>query len=190
MNLVLASQSPRRSLLLKQLDLNFMVVPSTEEEKLIEGLLPEELVLALARRKAWNVAKKVKDSIIIAADTVVVWNKMILGKPQNRQEAQEMLQNLSGQTHQVMTGLVLLRQHDQLLKQFCEKSEVVFRSLSQEEITAYLDTAEYFDKAGGYAIQGKAAIFVEKICGCYFNIVGLPLHRLILLLREMGENVV
>lgn len=188
MRLILASQSPRRKELLRQIGLTFDVIPSLLPEKFIPGLSPEQMVLHWAENKARDVANKVEKSVIIAADTIVVWNNTILGKPRDKAQAYQMLSDLSGTTHQVFTGLFVLRQKDNYWQSYCEKTDVTFRSLSQGEIEEYLATGEYKDKAGAYGIQGRAAVFVEKICGCYFNIVGLPLQRLNLLLNNLIEE--
>lgn len=188
MRLVLASQSPRRKELLRQIGLTFDIIPSLLPEEFIPALSPEKMVLHWAENKGRDVANKVEKSIIIAADTIVVWNNTILGKPRDRAQAYQMLSDLSGTTHQVFTGLFVLRQTDNYSQSYCEKTDVTFRSLSQGEIEDYLATGEYQDKAGAYGIQGRAAIFVEKICGCYFNIVGLPLQRLNLLLNNLIEE--
>ncbi len=181
-NVILASASPRRYELLKNLGLNFKVIPSHAEESHEKRANLEEVVKANARLKGKSVAEKYPDALVISADTIVVLDEHIMGKPKNEQEAFEMLKALSGQTHQVYTGLGLFNGERSLLDAVC--TQVRFRALSDEEIWAYINTGEPFDKAGGYGIQGQGALLVEGINGCYYNVVGLPLTRLFTLLKE------
>ncbi len=163
-----------------------MVVPSQIDEE-IEGP-PEERVISLAEEKARAVALN-HDGLIIGADTVVVVDDCILGKPLSREQGKGMLTLLSGRAHDVLTGLCVLRSEDGSIKTWCEKTRVWLRDLTEKEITYYLDTKEYVGKAGGYAIQGIAGGFVRRIDGDYFNVMGLPIYRLILLLREAGLDL-
>jgi len=183
---VLASTSPRRIELLSHITTDFIAVPSTIEE--ISSGPPEEQVLALARNKAHDVANR-HEGIIVGADTVVVLDGKIFGKPQSRAEARQMLKHLSNREHTVLTGLCVLSTRTKEHRQAVEKTTVRFRALSSGEIEAYLDTGEYEDKAGAYAIQGRAGVFVKRICGDFFNVMGLPIHRLYLLLADMGVEV-
>lgn len=183
MKIVLASASPRRVELLSRITPDFIAVPSDIEEEAAGS--PEEQVLTLARAKAHKVARR-HEGIIIGADTLVVLDEEILGKPRSRGEAGAMLTRLSGREHTVLTGLYVLSTKSGEQRQACERTTVCFRPLDEEEIDAYLATGEYADKAGAYAIQGRAAPFVERICGDFFNVMGLPLCRLYLLLKEMG----
>lgn len=183
---VLASTSPRRIELLSRITTDFIAVPSTIEE--ISSGPPEEQVLTLARNKAHDVANR-HEGIIVGADTVVVLDGKIFGKPQSRAEARQMLKHLSNREHTVLTGLCVLSTEAKEHRQAVEKTTVRFRALSSGEIEAYLDTGEYEDKAGAYAIQGRAGVFVKRICGDFFNVMGLPIHRLYLLLAEMGIEV-
>lgn len=186
MNLILASSSPRRIELLSRLTTNFIAIPSRSPEK--AAGTPEERVLALAREKA-NTVAKTHHGLIIGADTVVALENEILGKPSSRAAAREMLTRLSGRTHHVLTGLYVVSTFTGESQEACETTKVTFRCLSNDEIEWYLDTGEYADKAGGYAIQGKGALLVEKICGDYFNVMGLPLTRLYLMLRVLGYKL-
>jgi len=183
---VLASTSPRRIELLSRITSDFVTVPSTLEE--VSSGPPEEQVLTLARNKAHNVANR-HEGIIVAADTVVVLDGKMLGKPQSRAEARQMLKYLSNREHTVLTGLYVLSTKAKEHRQAVEKTTVCLRALSDEEIEAYLDTGEYEDKAGAYAIQGQAGVFVKRICGDFYNVMGLPICRLYLLLAEMGIEV-
>jgi len=184
--IVLASTSPRRIELLSRITTDFVTVPSTIEE--VSSGPPEKQVLTLARSKAHDVANR-HEGIIVGADTVVVFDGKILGKPQSRAEARQMLECLSNREHTVLTGLCVLSTKTEEHRQAVEKTTVSFRALSDEEIKAYLDTGEYEDKAGGYAIQGRAGVFVKRICGDFYNVMGLPICRLYLLLAEMGIKV-
>ena len=185
--IVLASRSPRRIELLSRITPDFLIVGSAVEEKASGS--PEEQVVALARAKAHDVARKHK-GIVIGADTVVVLDGEILGKPRSRDEARSMLERLSGREHVVLTGLHVFSTADRNEAEACERTSVRFRLLENEEIEAYLDSGEYADKAGAYAIQGRGALLVSGITGDFFNVMGLPLARLYLLLRELGVSFV
>lgn len=185
MELILASASPRRSELLEQVGLTFKIVPAAIDED-IAVLSPEELVLTLAFSKAAKVADRNQDALVIAADTVVVVEDRILGKPGTYEEAEQMLALLSGREHKVITGVSVQCRRTGFSRTLSETTRVWFRSLSPYEIRAYIETGEPFDKAGAYGIQGRGALLVEKIEGCYFNVVGLPLNRVGLILREAG----
>jgi septum formation protein len=149
--------------------------------------LPTDLVQRLATAKADLVAARaVGPAIVMAADTVVVLDGRILGKPRSNDDAANMLQKLSGRTHSVVTGVALVRLPDAERRQFVESTLVHFAPLSSEEISRYLATEEPHDKAGAYAIQGRAGRYIPRIEGCYFNVVGLPLSRLIASLHELG----
>ena len=179
MKLILASSSPRRKKLLKQVGLRFEVVPSEVEEKVKDGENPVEHVLRLAEEKASNVANNSKDSWVIAADTIVLVNGEILGKPVRKQEAYQMLLKLSGKEHRVITGFCILNTgNGESIKESVETT-VTFKELTEEEIQRYIKTRESFDKAGGYAIQGKGSFMVRGIKGSYTNVVGLPICEVV-----------
>ena len=184
--LILASASPRRQELLNSAGISFEVLPSEVDEGFQEGEPPEEYVVRLARRKATKAGERHKDRWVLAADTVVVIDGRILGKPGDRQEAKEMLGVLSDQEHRVITGFCLLRGDSGKSREGTVTTRVRFKRLSSREIEWYLDTGEPFDKAGAYAIQGKAAFMVKEIRGSYTNVVGLPLTEVIEALQEMG----
>jgi len=184
--LILASSSPRRAELLSRITPDFIAIPSDVDEAASGP--PESRVLALARAKAERVAKR-HHGLVIGADTIVVLDADVLGKPTSRSAAREMLARLSGRVHRVLTGLYVVSTFTGEWQEACEETEVVFRELSDDEIEWYLDTGEYADKAGGYGIQGKGALLVEKIRGDYFNVVGLPLCRLYLMLRALGYRL-
>lgn len=176
MDIILASQSPRRQQLLEQMGLTFCVeVSGTPEEVLFPGDAAAT-VRELARCKGSPAAAAHPSSLIIAADTVVVCGGRILGKPASRQEAMDMLGALSGREHQVLTGVYVALQGRELCQE--ETTRVVFRELSYREMADYVDAAQPLDKAGAYGIQDRAAVFVQEIHGCYYNVMGLPLTRL------------
>jgi septum formation protein len=184
--LILASASPRRQELLNSAGISFEVLPSEVDEGFQEGEAPEEYVARLARRKAEKAGEKHKDRWALAADTVVVVDGRILGKPGDRQEAKEMLGMLSDREHRVITGFCLFRGDSGKSREGTVTTRVRFKNLSPREIDGYLDTGEPFDKAGAYAIQGKAAFMVKEIRGSYTNVVGLPLTEVIEALQELG----
>lgn len=174
--IILASASPRRKELIASLDWKIEIIPSGAEETIESNLAPEQVPLQLALLKARDVAKNNPGAVVIGCDTVVIIGGEILGKPKDRADAKRMLHTLSGKTHTVVTGCALVcgaKEHF-----FSETSEVFFYELSDQEIERYLDLGEYTDKAGSYAIQGKAVLFVRYIRGDYPNIVGLPVARL------------
>jgi len=187
--LILASASPRRKHLLSQLGLDFTVEPSGDEENIYANLPPDVIAVTLAENKARNVAGRHQDGLVLGADTIVVIDGRILGKPRDTGHAMEMLSRLSGRWHSVYTGLALIdAETGSQIKDF-EESRVKFKNLSEREIKNYINTGEPLDKAGAYGIQGKGSLLVEKIEGCYYNIVGLPLFKLNTLLLEFGIEI-
>ncbi len=184
-NIVLASSSPRRKQLLQMCGLDFDVIASKCDESIKSKLSAREVVTELSQAKAVDIFEKVeKNKIIIAADTVVSLNDNIFTKPNSEQDSYNMLTSLSGKTHQVYTG-VCLAKNKKIIKSFYCKTDVSFYKLSDEEILAYIATGEPCDKAGSYAIQGIGAALVKEIYGDYYNVVGLPIARVIRELREM-----
>jgi septum formation protein len=187
MRLILASTSPRRAQILRDAGLTFSIISSAVDETPIPSEAPGELVLRLANAKAELVAaRSVGPAIVVAADTVVVLEGQILGKPRSTDDARHMLERLSGRTHSVVTGVSLIRLPDVEQRAFVETTLVHFDRLSANEITRYLATEEPHDKAGAYAIQGRAGRYIPRIEGCYYNVVGLPLARLLSELHELG----
>lgn len=182
MSIILASQSPRRRELMGLYKLPFVVRAADIDETMDPALSPFDAVAAISRKKAMAVPREGGD-IVIAADTIVVCDGCILGKPKDEKSAKEMLCLLSGRTHQVMTGLTVLR-GDSCISH-TEVTEVTFRSLSQGEMDAYIASGEPMDKAGAYGIQGGAALFVTAIHGDYYNVVGLPVCKLGTLLSQI-----
>ena len=181
MKLILASQSPRRRELLGLLGIPFEIrVPNADETMDPTGE-PAQQVALVSRRKA-EATPREEDAVVIAADTIVVCDGKILGKPKDPEDAARMLRLLSGRTHQVMTGLTVLYQ-DKVCSH-TEVTQVTFRELSDSEILGYVRSGEPMDKAGAYGIQGGAALFAQGICGDYYNVVGLPVCRLVQVLQE------
>lgn len=185
--IILASASPRRQQLLKQIGIRYRVIPSTIDEIMNNTLEPSEAAISLASQKCNDVVLQiVSDCIVIAADTIVVKDNRLLGKPQNEQDAFDTLKFLNGEWHEVVTGLCIYRTSDK--KSICdfETTRVKIANNSDEFIKAYIRTKEPFDKAGAYGIQGYGSLIVEKIEGCYFNVMGLPIYKLSCMLKELG----
>lgn len=174
-HIILASASPRRKEILEIADLEFDVMPSDAQE-ITTKTAPNEVVMELASIKAKDIYKKSeKQSMIVGADTVVAYQGQILGKPTDEADAKRMLTMLSGQTHEVYTGVCVIE--DGKTKTFYEETKVTFYEISDEQIDYYIKTGEPMDKAGSYGIQGKAAVFIKGIEGDYYNVVGFPIAR-------------
>ena len=185
MHIILASQSPRRRELLERMGISqFDVIPAKGEERADPSLTPEQLVEALSRQKAAEVAAAHPDALIIAADTVVAVDGAVLGKPRSREDAADMLKRLSGREHTVYSGLTVSWQGRSITQH--EATTVRFRPLTQADITHYISTGEPMDKAGAYGIQGYGCTLVEGISGDYYNVVGLPVCRLSQILSGFG----
>lgn len=180
MRIILASASPRRRELLSQLGVEFEVCPSQGEEKITE-VLPERAVMELAQQKAAEIAVKTEGNAwILGADTVVVYDQKILGKPKDAEDAKRMLCMLQDKKHQVYTGVCIWKKENgtEDVRCFFEKTDVVFYPMTEEEIDQYVATGEPMDKAGSYGIQGVGGLYVREIHGDYNNVVGLPIARL------------
>lgn len=188
-SLILASNSPRRRELLAQIGISFHVAPSDVDESVLQGESPGEYATRVALDKARFAAVRARSGIVLAADTIVALDEMILGKPVNERDAERMLNLLSGRIHQVITALTLMDAGTGKTSTRCSVTKVWFRDLSLKEIEAYVATGEPLDKAGAYGIQGRGALFVKGIEGCYFNVVGLPLSLLGEMLSEFGLPV-
>lgn len=189
MKLVLASTSPQRAEVLQAAGFSFQVLSSAVDETPVPGETPQNLVRRLALAKAELVAaRSVGAVIVLAADTIVELEGRAFGKPRSTEDAREMLEQLSGRTHAVHTGVALIRLPDAENREAVETTLVTFAQLERREILEYLASGEPFDKAGAYAIQGHAGRFITRIEGCYFNVVGLPLARVYALMRELGWN--
>lgn len=177
LDVILASASPRRYELLKNAGLNFSVQASGAEEDSSLDLPAHELAMSHAKMKGLMVAKENPLALVVSADTVVVCEEELMGKPLDDEDAMRMLSKLSGKTHKVITafGLTYQKYEDSVFQ--TEETDVTFRSLSEEEILAYISTSEPFDKAGAYGIQGQGALLIKEIKGCFYNVMGFPLSR-------------
>lgn len=182
--LVLASSSPRRAELLRAAGFTFEVQPQEVDERLLPGEEPAEHVVRLAREKASRAGRARPDAVVLGADTVVVVDGFVLGKPGDDRDAAAMLRRLSGRTHSVLTGIAICA--DSSLSEATARTEVQFVRLGDEEIAWYVSTGEPRDKAGAYAIQGLASRFVERIDGSYSNVVGLPVALVARMLKAWG----
>ena len=184
--LILASASPRRRTLLRQTSLRFRVIPSRTEETRRREEPPQTYVARIAAEKARAVAERQPGFWVLAADTIVVLEGQVFGKPTNVDHARQMLTSLSGRSHHVMTAFVLLDPAGQTTAAERVTSQVTFKELSESEVTAYLATGEPFDKAGAYAIQGKGRDLVAQVSGSRTNIIGLPMDEVTAALRAVG----
>ena len=181
--LILASKSPRRKELLSIITEDFKIIPAVGEERADKSLPPDRYVCELARHKAEEIAEQYPDDIVIGADTIVVIEGEILGKPIDEADARRMLELLSGTEHHVYTGVCIKCNNRNTA--FAEDTKVRFFDLSDKEISDYIDTGEPFDKAGAYGIQGIGALIVSGITGDYYNVMGLPVGRLARELKNM-----
>ena len=187
--LILASNSPRRKELLRQIGLDFSVDPADVDESVLPGESPEGYAVRVALDKARVAAARSGTGIVIAADTIVVLDEKILGKPAGPVDAERMLKLLSGNVHRVITGLAVMDAASGKALTRTSITRVWFRSLALKEIISYVATGEPLDKAGAYGIQERGALLVDKIEGCYFNVVGLPLSLLGEMLLSFGVDV-
>jgi septum formation protein len=188
---ILASASPRRSEILDRLGIKFRIDPSGVREPARScNESPSKYAVRIARLKAEEVAKRHKSGLILSADTIVVLGNSILGKPENKAAARSMLKRLSGRWHEVVSGICLLDCRRRRSYSTFSSSRIHFRRLSPAEIEWYLTTGEYRDKAGAYGIQGYASLFIDRIEGCYFNIVGFPIAQFEKLCRKMGIHLI
>jgi septum formation protein len=189
MKLILASSSPRRAEILRDAGVVFEIRAADVEEARLPNETAERMVARLAEAKARAVADLLDEkisAIVIGADTTVMLDGEILGKPGDAEDARQMLNLLSGRTHNVLTGICVVRLLDNATRSAVESTAVTFAVLDRSEIESYVAGGEPFDKAGGYAIQGRAGRYIPRIEGCYFNVVGLPIARLYGLLRDLG----
>lgn len=192
MELVLASSSPRRQDLLRQLGFSFQTLVSDIDESLPQSITAKQAVQQLALKKAKAVAAQVENHLVIGADTVVVLEDEILGKPRDSQHAIQMLKKIQGRSHQVHSGIAIVEVKQGVIRRFetaQKKTDVWLLPLTNEQIEWYVGTGEPLDKAGAYAIQGLGACMVEKINGCYFNVVGMSLSLLTQMIQKMNYRL-
>ncbi len=188
--IILASASPRRQQLLNQMGINFTVSPSKLDEVMDHSLNATQVAVYLAKQKCTDISAQTKHgSIVIGADTIVAKDNKLLGKPRDAQEAFEMLKELNGNWHEVVTGVCVCRTSDMKLLSEYEVTRVKIARKSDEFLKAYISTCEPFDKAGAYGIQGYGSLLVERIEGDYFNVMGLPIYRLSCMLEQLGYNI-
>jgi septum formation protein len=183
---ILASASPRRIELLNLLGLRFEVMPSNVDEKFIKGETPRDHVLRLSEEKTRMSSALHPEAWVMGADTIVIINGNVLGKPRTPDEAREMLGKLSGQIHTVFTGFTVTRKSAGILIRDAVESSVLFREVPEDEMAWYIKTQEPYDKAGGYAVQGMGAFFIKEIHGSYTNVMGLPLCEVVDVLKRIG----
>ena len=188
--MILASSSPRRQKLLQLLDYPFdIMLPDVDESKLQPNGNPEQYCICLAEMKTYDISQQYPHALVIGADTIVVIENQILNKPNNSDHAINMLEMLSGRTHQVYTGVCLKWMENNIQHSFAEITMVTFQKLAKEDILYYIDTFPPYDKAGSYGIQDLSAVFVKSIQGCYDNVLGFPLSRFYQELKKLGINL-
>ncbi|MHC1747561.1 MAG: nucleoside triphosphate pyrophosphatase [Cellulosilyticaceae bacterium] len=187
--IILASASPRRKELMQLLNIPFEIKTKNIEEIIDETKLPQEIVEDLAYQKAYAIAKENPNSLVIGCDTIVAVDTKILGKPKDENDAFHILKGLQDRSHKVYTGITMMCLAQNLCYQFHDSTEVTMKAISEEEIKRYIATGEPMDKAGAYGIQGYASVFISKITGDYFNVVGLPVQKLYDALKEINPNL-
>jgi septum formation protein len=185
-SLILASASPRRQELLRSVGLKFKIIPAHINENGLAGEGPRQHVKRLAREKAMVIAKKYPEAWVLGADTIVVIDGIVLGKPENKTQARKMLQKLSGREHKVFTGFTIAHVAAEIYRTKVIQSAVQFKTISPKEMDWYVASDEPYDKAGGYAVQGQGAFFIKSIRGSYTNVIGLPLCEVLEELKSFG----
>jgi septum formation protein len=186
-SLILASASPRRRELLQAVGLQFKIIPAHVNENYIAGENPRQHVKRLSRDKAMVIARKYPESWVLGADTIVVIDGLILGKPKHKTQARKMLQTLSGREHKVFTGFTIAHVAAEVYQTKVIQSAVLFKTISPKEMDWYVACDEPYDKAGGYAVQGKGACFIQSIRGSYTNVIGLPLCEVLETFKKLGS---
>lgn len=186
MNIILGSASPRRKELLEMIGYDFLIDPSKADEDIKNYKNPTDFVRKASVKKAHVVSKNHPDDLIICADTIVVIDNEILGKPHSKEEARKMIEKISGRSHDVLTGVSIY--YKNIKKTFSSRTKVYITPLSNEEINNYIETKEPYDKAGAYAIQGIFGKYIEKIQGDYYNVMGLPINKVYNIIKEISKN--
>ena len=176
--IILASKSPRRADILKMIGVNFKVVPSKIKEEINQKIKQNEIPANLSKAKAEKISHKYPDRIIIGADTVVVFNKKIFGKPKDKNESKKMIKVLSGNCHEVITGVTIMNKKLGIVKTFSETTKVFVQKIPTKQIEFYVNNYNTLDKAGSYGIQEWFSVWIKKINGCYYNVMGLPVSKL------------
>ena len=188
--IILASKSPRRADILKMIGVNFKVVPSKIKEEINQKIKQNEIPANLSKAKAEEISHKYPDRIIIGADTVVVFNKKIFGKPKDKNESKKMLKALSGNCHEVITGVTIMNEKFGVIKTFSETTKVFVQKIPTKQIEFYVNNYNTLDKAGSYGIQEWFSVWIKKINGCYYNVMGLPVSKLHRYLVEIEKQII
>ena len=185
--IILASKSPRRAEILKMIGVNFKVVPSNINEEINQKIEQNEIAINISKAKAEKISHKYPKDIIIGADTIVVFNEKIFGKPKDKNESKKMLKALSGNCHKVITGVTIMNEKLGILKTFSETTEVFVQKIPTKQIEFYVNNYNTLDKAGSYGIQEWFSVWIKKINGCYYNVMGLPVSKLYRYLVEIEK---
>ena len=188
--IILASQSPRRAEILRMIGVNFKVESSNIHEDINQKIKQNEIPINLSKAKAEKISHKYPDKIIIGADTVVVFNKKIFGKPKDKNESKKMLKALSGNCHEVITGVTIMNEKFGVIKTFSETTKVFVQKIPTKQIEFYVNNYNTLDKAGSYGIQEWFSVWIKKINGCYYNVMGLPVSKLHRHLLEVEKQII
>ena len=188
--IILASQSPRRAEILRMIGMSFKVESSNIHEEINQKIKQNEIPINLSKAKAEEISHKYPDKIIIGADTVVVFNKKIFGKPKDKNESKEMLKTLSGNCHEVITGVTIMNEKLGIVKTFSETTKVFVQKIPTKQIEFYVNNYNTLDKAGSYGIQEWFSVWIKKINGCYYNVMGLPVSKLYRHLVEIEKQII
>ena len=187
--IILASESPRRAEILKMIKVNFIVAPSKIKEEINPKIKQNEIAIDISKAKAETISHKYPNDIIICADTIVVFDEEIFGKPKDKNESKKMLKALSGSSHKVITGVTIINKRLGFLKTFSETTEVFVQKIPTKQIEFYVNNYNTLDKAGSYGIQGWFSVWIKKINGCYYNVMGLPVSKLHRYLVEIDKLI-
>ena len=188
--IILASQSPRRAEILRMIGVNFKVDSSNINEEMNQKIEQNEIVMNISKAKAEKISHKYPDNIIIGADTIVVYNEKIFGKPKDKNESRKMLKALSGNCHKVITGVTIMNKKLGVLKTFSETTKVFVKKIPRNQIEFYVNNYNTLDKAGSYGIQEWFSVWIKKINGCYYNVMGLPVSKLHKHLAEIEKLII
>ena len=187
---ILASQSPRRAEILRMIGVNFKIEPSNIYEEMNQKIEQSEMAINISKAKAEKISHKYPNSIIIGADTIVVFNKKIFGKPKDKNESRKMLRALSGDCHKVITGVTIMNKKLGVLKTFSETTKVFVRKIPTKQIEFYVNNYNTLEKAGSYGIQEWFSVWIKKVNGCYYNVMGLPVSKLYRHLVEIEKQII
>ena len=188
--IILASQSPRRAEILRMIGVNFKVDSSNINEEMNQKIEQNEIAIILSKAKAEKISQKYPNNIIIGADTIVVYNEKIFGKPKDKNESRKMLKALSGNCHKVITGVTIMNKKLGVLKTFSETTKVFVKKIPRNQIEFYVNNYNTLDKAGSYGIQEWFSVWIKKINGCYYNVMGLPVSKLHKHLAEIEKLII